>query len=97
MEKKKDKDVVQQAILNTDTTVEKNAPDKNKTSNTTKVSKGNPSKPISKSRKRTSLEEFAITNNLRPEVKAGFKAWLKGEYFHFDNEWNELYTQYKNR
>ena len=31
------------------------------------------------------------------EVKAGFKAWLKGQYFHFDEEWKTLFEQYSNR
>lgn len=50
-----------------------------------------------KSRKRVSIEEYSIVNNLRPEVKAGFKAWLKGNIFHFDEEWDELFKQYQNR
>ena len=81
------KKVTQQAILNTD--VESTAPDT--------VKKTTKSKTFSKSRRRTSLDEFATINNLRPEVKAGFKAWLKGQYFHFDSEWEELYKEYKNR
>lgn len=56
-----------------------------------------PDKKFSKSRKRTSLDEFAIANNIRPEVKAGFKAWLNGQYFHFDEEWKKLFEQYENR
>lgn len=52
---------------------------------------------ISKSRKRTSLDEFAAVNNLRPEIKAGFKVWLQGQVFHFENEWRELYEKYMNR
>lgn len=50
-----------------------------------------------KSRKRVSIDEYAIVNDLRPEVKAGFKAWLKGNIFHFDEEWDALFEQYKNR
>lgn len=72
----------QKAILKTDT--EKTAPEKQ-------------NKPFSKSRKRTSLDEFAITHGLRPEVKAGFKAWLQGQYFHFDDEWQDLFKKYTNR
>lgn len=53
--------------------------------------------PFKKSRKRVSLDEFACVNNLRPEIKAGFKAWLNGEYYHFDEEWNKLFEQYSNR
>lgn len=60
-------------------------------------SKSTAGRKISKSRKRTSIDEFAIRNNLRPEVKAGFKAWLKGEYYHFDNEWQKLFEEYSNR
>lgn len=53
--------------------------------------------PIVKSLRRTSLDEFAHKIHLRPEIKAGFKAWLKGTYFAFDNEWEQLYHDYKNR
>lgn len=52
---------------------------------------------FTKSRRRTSLEEFALVKNLRPEVKAGFKAWLKEQYFHFDEEWETLFENYTNR
>lgn len=50
-----------------------------------------------KSRRRTSLDEFALTKNIRPEIQAGFKAWLKGDNFHFDEEWNILFDNYTNR
>lgn len=53
--------------------------------------------PFVKSRRRTSLSEFATVNNLRPEVQAGFSAWLKGDIFHFDEDWTELYEKYENR
>ena len=53
--------------------------------------------PIVKSRKRTSLEEFSLRKNLRPEVKAGFKMWLKGKVFQFDEDWEILFEQYRNR
>lgn len=53
--------------------------------------------PFEKSRKRTSLEEFAKVNKLRSEIKAGFKVWLKGQYYHFDDEWKRLFEEYKNR
>lgn len=53
--------------------------------------------PFVKSRKRTSLDEFAIIHNLRPEMKAGFKVWLKGKLFHFDDEWETLFKNYTNR
>lgn len=82
------KSVTSKPILNTD--VESTAPDTAKKP-TKSVS------PVSKSRRRTSLEEFSVVKNLRPEVKAGFKAWLKGEYFHFDPEWEDLFKKYKNR
>lgn len=78
------KRVTQQPILTTD--VESTAPDISKTKTN-----------IVKSRRRTSLDEFATLNNLRPEVKAGFRAWLQGNNFHFDNEWSELFEKYKNR
>lgn len=77
----------QKAILKSD--VENTAPD------TTKPSPE--MKPIQKSRKRTSLDEFAAVNNLRPEVKAGFKVWLQGENFHFESEWKELFEKYIHR
>lgn len=50
-----------------------------------------------KSRKRTSFEEFCIVNHIRPEMKAGFSIWLKGKFFHFDDEWKILYNKYLNR
>lgn len=50
-----------------------------------------------KSRKRTSLREFAARQQLRPEVLAGFRVWLKGEEYHFDSEWDTLYNEYMNR
>lgn len=59
-----------------------------------------PPKKVKKSRRRVSLEEFSVVNNLRPEVKAGFKAWLKiskNGIFHFDEEWEKLYKEYQNR
>ena len=52
---------------------------------------------VAKSRKRTSLHEFAFVNNLRPEVAAGFRAWLAGEEYHFDDEWADLYKEYMSR
>lgn len=79
------KTVKQKPILNSD--VDTTAPDT--TEKTTSV--------ISKSRRRTSLEEFSLVKNLRPEVQAGFKAWLRGQYFHFDEEWETLYENYTNR
>ena len=54
-------------------------------------------KVIVKSRKRTSLDEFSHRKQLRPEVKAGFKIWLDGKNFAFDNEWEQLYDSYVNR
>lgn len=61
--------------------------------NTTDIVK----RSIVKSRKRVSLDEFAIVNGLRPEIKAGFKVWLKGQYFHFEDEWKKLFEDYNNR
>lgn len=52
---------------------------------------------VPKSRRRTSLDEFAVVNNLRAEVKAGFKVWLEGNLFHFDDEWMQLFEDYQNR
>lgn len=50
-----------------------------------------------KSRKRTSFKEFVLRKQLRPEVRAGFKVWLRGDMFHFDNEWDQIYHEYCNR
>ena len=52
---------------------------------------------VIKSRKKTSLKEFAMTRHIRPEVKAGFKVWLKGDYYHFESEWDKLFSDYVNR
>lgn len=54
-------------------------------------------KNFAKSRKRTSFKEFVIRKRLRPEVKAGFKAWLRGNLFFFDDEWNQKFEEYTNR
>lgn len=53
-----------------------------------------------KSRQRTSFVEFMLMKNVREEVQAGFKIWLKYNdkgYFHFDNEWEELFKEYSER
>ena len=50
-----------------------------------------------KSRRRTSFKEFTLIKELRPEVKAGFRAWLKGTMFLFDDEWERKYDEYCNR
>ena len=50
-----------------------------------------------KSRKRTSFKEFVIKKRLRPEVIAGFKVWLKGQFHFFDNEWEEKFHEYTHR
>lgn len=52
---------------------------------------------IVKSRKRTSLDEFAHRTRMRPEIKAGFRAWMRGQHFAFDNEWQQLFNEYNNR
>ena len=52
---------------------------------------------IVKSRARTSFKEFVFKKQLRPEVKAGFKAWLRGNYFYFDDEWEQKFNEYCNR
>lgn len=54
-------------------------------------------KSIVKSRKRTSLDEFAHRTRMRPEIKAGFRAWMRGQHFAFDNEWEQLFNDYNNR
>lgn len=53
-------------------------------------------KPI-KSRRRTSFKEFTLKKELRPEVIAGFRVWLKGTMFLFDDEWEQKYNEYCNR
>lgn len=50
-----------------------------------------------KSRKKITLKEFALYENLRPEFIAGFKIWLDGQYFFFRDEWKEKLEEYKNR
>ena len=50
-----------------------------------------------KSRQRTSFKEFVIRKKLRPEVRAGFKVWLKGQLHHFDDEWEHKFNEYVNR
>ena len=52
---------------------------------------------VVKSRKKTSLKEFALNKHLRPEIKAGFRVWLKGDEFHFDDEWEKLFYEYNHR
>ena len=52
---------------------------------------------VVKSRKKTSLTEYALVNKLRPEILAGFKVWLGGTQFCFDNEWDKLFREYNNR
>lgn len=52
---------------------------------------------VVKSRKKTSLKEFALTKRLRPEIKAGFKVWLRGDEFHFDKDWERLFYEYNHR
>ena len=81
-------EVTQEVILQTD---DKSA--------TTAVApkKTNAKAKFRKSRKRTSLNEFAIVNDIRPEVIAGFRIWLKGDDFHFDDEWDVLFQEYMNR
>lgn len=54
-------------------------------------------KKISKSRRKTSLDEFSLRKSLRPEVKAGFRVWLRGDEHHFDNEWEDLFKTYMSR
>lgn len=52
---------------------------------------------VVKSRRKTSLKEFSINKSLRPEVVAGFKVWLGGSNFHFDDEWEKLLYEYNHR
>lgn len=53
--------------------------------------------PIVKSRKRASLKEFATKVHMRREQLAGFRAWLRTDQFHFDDEWQRLFQEYTNR
>lgn len=58
-----------------------------------------------KSRRRTTFAEFANELHLGPDkspeyktaVLAGFRTWLSGDLNHFDDEWQELWTQYNSR
>ena len=52
---------------------------------------------IVKSRKRTSLTEFIAKKHMHSGVAAGFKAWLRGRMFAFDDEWEQLFNDYNNR
>ena len=52
---------------------------------------------IEKSQQKTSFEEFCIVNRIRPEVRAGFKVWLKGKFHHFDEDWARIFYQYLTR
>lgn len=53
-----------------------------------------------KSRRRANIQETAMRLHLKPMQEAGFKSWLtvsgKGLY-HFRDEWNQLWEQYKSR
>lgn len=49
------------------------------------------------SRRLTTLAEFALDSNMRPEQLAGFKAWLRGTRSASDEEWEALYRQYMGR
>lgn len=95
-EKKSDAKVKQTPILDTETKI--TAPENNAVSNKeTKTTTSAKKNTVKKSRRRTSLDEFAITKGLRPEVKAGLKTYLKGETFHFDEDWDKIYNEYRNR
>lgn len=77
-------------------------PDKSSASVAGTASKGKSVTPLKtntvvKSRKRTSLDEFAHRARIRPEIKAGFRAWLRGQHFAFDDEWEQLFKDYNNR
>lgn len=52
---------------------------------------------MAKSRRLTSLDEFALDQRLRPEELAGFRAWLAGKRCASDSEWEDLHAQYRNR
>ena len=71
---------------------ESNSPIKNSYSSKQRMTNG-----VVKSRKKTSLKEFALMKRLRPEIKAWFKSWLQGNEFHFDDEWDKLFYEYNHR
>lgn len=52
---------------------------------------------MTKSARLTTLGEFAMDINMRPEELAGFRAWLGGKRCASDDEWRELHAQYTNR
>jgi len=54
-------------------------------------------KPFQKSRRRTPLREFIVLHHIRPEVAAGFRVWLQGDDYHFDDEWDTLLQSYLSR
>lgn len=52
---------------------------------------------MKKSRRLTTLAEFAADKHLRPEEQAGFRAWLHGTKCASDDEWEDLLTRYRTR
>lgn len=49
------------------------------------------------SRRLTTIAEYALDKNLRPEELAGFRAWLGGTRCAADDDWDDLYNQYISR
>lgn len=94
--RKSENKVKQTPILETESE-NTNAPDTDSVSKETTNETTPVKDTVVKSRRKTSLSEFAMIKNLRPEVIAGFKVWLNGELFHFDAEWDELLEKYQNR
>ena len=52
---------------------------------------------IKKSARRMPLQEFVGSRSLRPEVAAGFRAWLNGDLHHSEEDWEALFEEYTNR
>lgn len=53
-----------------------------------------------RSRKRTSLKEYALTHQIRQAHVAGMTVWLLRNnlgMYHFNKEWDALYEQYLSR
>lgn len=52
---------------------------------------------MTKSRRLTTLMEFAADKRMRPEHLAGFRAWLRGKKCASDDEWEDLLQEYRSR
>lgn len=91
-------DIINKTSVKSTTDIQTPNTDTSKTAVASKVTNTpKTNKPIVKSRKKTSLAEFALRKNMRREVLAGFKVWLHGDKFFFDDEWNRKFQEYINR